>query len=133
MVHYFDRPVKFTGYDPENGSKVFRNVTGVLAYDRPQTGKTYLLFINQDIHLDHMDHHLMCPMQCRTNGIKMNETPNYQSKAPDESTHVLQVEDPSDEEGGILTITLQLSGVTSYFPVQKPTKAEWEDDLITRI
>ena len=43
------------------------------------------------------------------------------------------MEDPSDEEGGMLTIPFQFSGVTSYFPVRKPTKAEWEDDSMTKI
>ena len=32
VVHDFDRPVNVTGYDPEDGSKVCRTVTGVLSY-----------------------------------------------------------------------------------------------------
>ena len=124
VVHNFDRPVNITGYDTEYGSKVFRNVAGVLAYDHPQTGKSYFLVINQAINLDHLKHDFMFPMQCRKNGIKMNEKPKYHSKAKSESTHALQVEDPSDEEVGMLTIPFQLSGVTSHFPVQKPKNAE---------
>ena len=50
------------GLYPEDGSKVCRNVTGVLAYDHPQTGKLYLLVTNQAINLDHLEHHSMCPM-----------------------------------------------------------------------
>ena len=92
-------------------------MAGFLDYDHPQTGKPYLLIINQAIHLDHLEHHLMCPMQYRTNGININEIPKYQSKAPDESTHNLQVEYLSDEEGGILTTPFQLSRVKSYSPV----------------
>ena len=83
MVHDFDMPVNLTEYDPEDGSKVCRTVAGFLDYDHPQTGKPYLLIINQAIHLDHLEHHLMCPMQYRTNGININEIPKYQSKAPD--------------------------------------------------
>ena len=60
----------------------------------------------------------MCPMQCKTNGIKFNETPKHQSKAPDESTHAFQVKDTSREEGGMLSIPFQLSGFTRYFPAQ---------------
>ena len=93
MVHDFDRPVNVTGYDPEDGSKVCRTVTGVLDYDHPQTSKLYLLVINQAIHLYHLGHHLMCPMQRRTNGIKYNETTKYQIKEAEKSTHALQVED----------------------------------------
>ena len=36
MVHDFDMPVNVTGYDPKDGSKVYRSVTGVLAYYHPQ-------------------------------------------------------------------------------------------------
>ena len=75
----------------------------------------------------------MCPMQCRTNGIKINDAPRYQSKVLEESTNNLQVEDQSYEEGGMLNITFQLSGFTSYSPVRKPTNADWEDDLTTKV
>ena len=52
-LHDFDRPVKVTGYDPEDVSKVFRVVAGILTYYRPHTGKPYFLAINQYIRLDH--------------------------------------------------------------------------------
>ena len=97
MVNYFDRPVNVTGYDPEDGSKFFRNVTVILYYNHPQTSKTYLLVINKAIHLDNLERHLMCPIQCRTNGININYAPKYQSKAPDESTRGFQVEYLPDE------------------------------------
>ena len=71
-------------------------MTSVLAYDHSQTGKPYLMVINKDIHLDNYGHDLMCPMRFRTNGIKINETSKFHSKAKDESTHDLQLEDPSD-------------------------------------
>ena len=35
VLHGFYRPLNVTGYDPEDGSKVFRIVTGVLNYDHP--------------------------------------------------------------------------------------------------
>ena len=43
------------------------------------------------------------------------------------------MEVPPDEEVGMLTIPLQISGVTSCFPVLKPTNVEWEDYSITKI
>ena len=46
---------------------------------------------------------------------------------PDESTHALQVGDPLDEDRPLF-IPFSLSGVTSHFPVRKPTAAEWEDE-----
>ena len=122
VVHDFDRSVNVIGYKSEYGSKVCWNMKFVLAYDHPQTSKPYLLVINQATHFDHLEHHLMCPMQFRTNGININDTPNYLSKSPYESTNALKVEDMSDEEGGMITTPFQLSGVTSKFPVLKPTK-----------
>ena len=97
VVHDFDRPVNVTGCDPEDGSPFCRTMTGILDYDNPQNGKPYLLVINQSIHLDHLEHHLMCTMQFRTNRININETTKYHSKSPDESKQVLQVKYPSDE------------------------------------
>ena len=96
VVHYFDMPVNVTGYDTEDVSKVCRTMTSVLAYDQPQTVKPYFLEINQATHLDHLDHHFMCTMQCRTNGIKINDTTKYKSKAPYESTYDFQVKYPYD-------------------------------------
>ena len=96
VVHYFYRPANVTGYDPDYVSKVSCTVTGVLDYYHPHNGKPYFLVIDQDTHLDHLGNNLMCTMNYRKNGIKINDTPNYHSKTPDESTHTFQVEDPSD-------------------------------------
>ncbi len=60
----YNRPVIVKGYDPSLGTKTYATVSGVLAYDDPVTGKVYHLVINQKIHIPHLDHHLLCPMQC---------------------------------------------------------------------
>ncbi len=60
----YNRPVIVEGYDPSLGTKTYATVSGVLAYDDPVTGKVYHLVINQRIHIPHLDHHLLCPMQC---------------------------------------------------------------------
>ena len=52
VVYDFDRPVNVTGYDTYDFSKVCQNMTGILAYDHSQTGKTYLLVLNKAIHLN---------------------------------------------------------------------------------
>ena len=84
MIYYFDSPVNVNGYDLEDGSEVCCILIGVLDYNHPQNGKPYFMVFNQSIHLDHLEHHLMCTIQCRENGIKINKTTKYQSKAPDE-------------------------------------------------
>ncbi len=60
----YDRPVIVKGYDPSLGTKTYATVSGALAYDDPVTGKVNHLVINQAIHIPHLDHHLLCPMQC---------------------------------------------------------------------
>ena len=131
-VHDFGRPVKVTGYDPSDGTKTCSTIAGVVAYDHPQTGKTYHLVFNQAIHAPHLDHHLLCPMQCRLNDVKIDETPKFLVNDPDEFTHAIAVGDPSDEEDPLI-IPLLINGVTSYFPVRVPTVSEWENEDITRI
>ncbi len=59
----YQQPVSGVGYDDESlGSKTYQTVSGVVAYDDPQTGRTLHLIINQAIHIPHLDHHLLCPM-----------------------------------------------------------------------
>jgi hypothetical protein len=61
----YDRPVIVKGYDPSLGIKTYSTVSGALAYDDPVTGEVYhLVVINQAIHIPHLDHHLLCPIQC---------------------------------------------------------------------
>ncbi len=64
IVLDYNRPVIVEGYDPSLGTKTYATVSGVLAYDDPVTGVVYHLVINQAIHIPHLDHHLLCPMQC---------------------------------------------------------------------
>ncbi len=60
----YNRPVRVEGYDPSLGTKTYATVSRVLAYDDPVTGKVYHLVINQAIDIPHLNHHLLCPMQC---------------------------------------------------------------------
>ena len=131
-VHDYRRPVKVTGYDPSVGTKTCSTITGVVAYDHPQTGQVYLLVFNQAIYAPHLDHHLLCPMQCRLNDVKISEVPKFLVNDPDEFTHAIAVDDPSGDQDPLI-IPLQINGVTSYFPVRTPTTSEWEDDEIPRV
>ena len=109
VVNDFDRPINITGYYPEDVSKVCRTVSGDLAYDHPHTGKPYFMVANYAIHLDHLWNNLMCTMQCMKNSIMIVETPKFQSKSLNKSTHDFQVKYPSGEEDGMSNITFQLS------------------------
>jgi hypothetical protein len=73
----YDRPVIVKGYGASIGTKTYTTVSGTLAYDDPTTGKVYHLVINQAIHIPHLDHHLLCPMQCRVNDVIVHNTPKF--------------------------------------------------------
>ncbi len=68
----YNRPVSVVGYDESLGSKTYQIVSGIVAYDDPQTGRMLHLIINQAIHIPHLDHHLLCPMQCCVNDVTVN-------------------------------------------------------------
>ncbi len=50
----YNSPVSIVGYDESLGSKTYQTVSGVIAYDDPQTGRTLHLIINQAIHMPHL-------------------------------------------------------------------------------
>ncbi len=73
----YDHPIIMEAYDPRLGSAKYHTVSGAVAYDDPQTGRTLLLVINQAIHILHLDHHLLCPMQCRVNDVTIDKMPKF--------------------------------------------------------
>jgi hypothetical protein len=102
----YDRPVIVKGYDPSLGTKTYATVSGALAYDDPVTGKEYHLVINQAIHIPHLDHHLLCPMQCQVNDVIVNNTPKFLTSDPTDHTHALTIIDPHQPAQ---TVILQLA------------------------
>ena len=75
-----------------------------------------MLVFNQAIYAPHLEHHLLCPMQCRLNHVKITEVPKFLVNDPDEFTHAIAVEDLSGEQDPLI-IPLLINGVTSYFPI----------------
>ena len=88
--------------------------------------------INQAIYIPEVDHCLLCPMQCRINGVEINEVPKFLTQNPTTSTHSIRIADPTDAVHPY-TIPLQLEGVVSYFEYALPTSAEFEDPEIPHL
>ena len=107
-------------------------VSGAVAYNHPITGKVYILVFHQAIYCRQMNNHLICPMQCRVNGVVINDTPKMCVPNPDDSTHSIEVTDPLDQDA-TLHIPLILKGVTSCFCVRRPTTVEFEDEDIPKL
>ena len=133
VLYDYDLPVQVQGYDPSLGAQTFRTISAALGYTCPKTGRTYHLVINQAIEIPHMNHHLLCPMQCRVNDIMIDETPKFLAKTPTPETHAIVAHDPEGEPEKPFILPLSLKGVTSYLPVHRPTIREWDSGLYPRI
>jgi len=114
VVHEHDRLVMVSGFDPTQPPREARIVDAAVKYTLRDTGDQVLLVINQAILIPELDHCLLCPMQCRMNGLEINEIPKFLTGNPTDKTHSIMCTDPCDTVPP-LTIPLQLQGVMSYF------------------
>ncbi len=128
----YDRPVIVEGYDPSLSTKTYATVSRALAYDDPVTGEVYHLVINQAIHIPHLDHHLLCPMQCRVNDVVVDDTPKFLTSDPTDHTHALTIRDP-DEPAQTVILQLALRGVTLLLNVRGIMLDEWNSDAFKRL
>jgi hypothetical protein len=95
-------------------------MSGVVAYDDPQIGRTLHLIINQAIHIPHLDHHLLCPMQCRVNDVTINILPKFLAANPTNQTHAVTMTDPNNPLQPVI-LPLTLRGVTLLLNVRTVT------------
>ena len=94
----FNTPVRVQGYDPSLGSREYQTISGGLVYVHPRTSVRYHLIIHQAIHMPDLDHHLMCPMQLRANGVTVNDCPKMFCKEPTEESHAIVATDEYGDE-----------------------------------
>ena len=113
-----------SGYDPQLGLRDFKTVSAVLEYTHPLTGQNYHLVIHQAIQIPNLDHHLLCPMQCRVNDIIINDVPRFLMKTPTSDSHSIVAQDINDPSTP-LVLPLYINGVTSWLPVSKPSLEDW--------
>jgi hypothetical protein len=104
----------------------------MVAYTDPKTGRTLHLIINQAIHVPHLDHHLLYPMQCCVNDVIVDETPKFLEIKPTDQMHALTVPDP-DDPSQTLTLPLILRGVISLLHVRNVTADDFYNEDIYRI
>ncbi len=112
------------GYDESLGSKTYQTVSGVVAHDDPQTGRTLHLIIYQAIHIPHLDHHLLCPMQCCVNDVTVNNLPKFLAANRTDQMHALTMTDPNNPLQPVILL-LALRGVTSLLNVRTVTIDEF--------
>jgi hypothetical protein len=120
----YNRPVSIVGYDESLGSKIYQTVSGIVAYNDPKTRRTLHLIIDQAIHIPHLDHHLLCPMQCRVNDVIVNNLPKFLATDPTNQTHALTLTDPNNPLQ-LVILPLILRGVILVFNVRSTTINEF--------
>ncbi len=120
----YNRPVSVVGYDESLGSKTYQTMSCVVAYNDPQTGRTLHLIINQAIHIPHLDHHLLCPMQCCVNDVIVNDLPKFLAADPTDQTHALTLTDPNNPLQPVI-LPLTLKWVTLVLNVRSTTINEF--------
>ena len=103
-----------SGFDPLQLPRQAKVVDAAIRYTCRDTGVHLILMINQAIYVPEVDHCLLCPMQCRINGVEIYEVPRFLTSDPTASTHSIRIADPTDPVHPY-TIPLQLEGVVSYF------------------
>ncbi len=99
-------------------------MSGVVAYDDPQTRRMLHLIINQAIHIPHLDHHLLYSMQCPMNDVTVNDLPKFLATDPTDQMHALTLTDPNNPLQRVI-LPLILRGVTSVLNVRSMTIDEF--------
>ena len=136
IIADYCRPVTVHAYDKELGERTYRTVSAVVGYTCPSSGATYHLVIHQAIEIPHLEHHLLCPMQCRVNDVVVNDVPKFLSKNVTPETHAIVVDSVAPQDGSSealrLVAPLSIMGVTSYLPVHRPSREEYDSGEIPR-
>ncbi len=98
----YDSPVNVQGYDPSLGTRRFRTISGVIAYIHPYTRIQSHLVVYQAVHVPDLQHHLLCPMQCRDNGVTVNDCPRLYCADPTDELHAIVTK---DEDGNKVVLS----------------------------
>jgi hypothetical protein len=69
-------------------------------------------------------------MQCRVNGVVIDECPKFMASNPTDSTYSITIQNDTEDLAHPLIIPLRLEEVVSYFEFSKPTPEEYNDEDI---
>ena len=94
VIHDHSRPVNVYSYDPKDGHRSTKTVDAAVGYQDQQSGQKFILMINQAICINGLINHLLCPIQCRLNGVQTSEVPKFLAEAPSERRHTIELVDP---------------------------------------
>jgi hypothetical protein len=105
-------------YDKSYEPQVVQIVDAITAYDHAVSGETYILVLNQALHMPNQQPSLFCPNQLRHNGLIVNECPTQWADPTMEHPHSIIF--PNED----VIIPLEMTGIMSGFSTRKPTELE---------
>ena len=76
-LHDFDISLDVSGWDASAGSFQCLNISGIIAYDHPNSGKVYMMVYYEVIHCPRLANRLMCLMQSGMAGFRINELSKF--------------------------------------------------------
>ena len=101
-------------------------VDAAIAYDCPYTMQTYILTVNNALHVPNMPHNLIPPFIMREAGLLVNDVPRIHTNAGDLNNETHCIVAKEEVNGEDLKIPLKLDGIFSYFETRKLTDDEVE-------
>lgn len=122
FTFYFEGTLRHCNVSPYDRSSS-RNAPvkdAAVAYDCPDTGKTWILIGRNVLHIKGMQDNLMSPFVMREGGVIVNEKPKIHCENPTVDDHCISFHSCD------LRIPLSLTGVFSYFQTRMPTVGELE-------
>ena len=108
VIHDHNRPVNAYSYDTQDGHRSAMTVDATVGYQDSQRRQKFILMINQAIHINSLESHLLSPMQCCLNGVHISEVSKFLPESHSVTTHAIQLAD-SFKAAHPLIILLQLS------------------------
>ena len=90
-------------------------VDATVRYDNPYDVKSYILVLQNALHVPSMDNNLIPPFMLREMGVTVNDVPKIHKEDPTVDDHVITFVEMG------FRIPLSLWGIFSYFPTSKPT------------
>ena len=114
-----DRTVEVNVFTLEHATIKAPLIDVALQYDSPYDGKSYILVIQNGIHITSMTNNLIPPFLMREVGVAVNDKPKIHTEDPTVNDHVLIFMETGSQ------ITLSIHGrIFSFFQTTKPTVKE---------
>ena len=115
ILSYTGTTAEVNDFTPDHAPMTIKIDDAVVQYDCPYDRTTYILVIQNELHLESMTNNIIPPFMIRETGIVLNDTPEIQ--VDDTSVEYHSIYSPEEK----IRIPLYFWGVFSYFPTSKPS------------